>query len=115
LLGLNGSKIQGPLFASFDELRYSVTFDLAFNLETKFFLNLNFYPEALAVEAVLVAKLLSLHRPEALKEVFVHAGSGVVKAHRIIRGYRPIEERPRFSVLIQAPPSLESICIAPKT
>jgi hypothetical protein len=90
LLGLNSRKIQGSLLASLDELCYSITFDLAFSLETKFFLNLNFHPEALTIEAILVAKPQSLHRLEALKEIFVHAGSRVMKTHRIVRRDRPV-------------------------
>jgi hypothetical protein len=46
----------------------------------------------LAVEAVLVALPLAEHGVVALVEVLVGAAPGVVDAHRVVRGDRPVQE-----------------------
>ena len=47
-------------------------------------LDVDLDPQALAVEAVLVALVLAEHRVEALVEVLVGAAPGVVDAHRVV-------------------------------
>ena len=54
--------------------------------------DLDFDPEALAVEAVLVATALALHSVEADDRVLQGAAPCVVDTHRVVRGDRPVEE-----------------------
>ena len=68
--------------------------DVALGLEAQLALDVDLHPEALAVEAVLPALVLAEHRVEALVEVLVGAAPGVVDAHRVVGGDRPVEERP---------------------
>ena len=51
-------------------------------------------PQALAVEAVLVALVLAEHRVEALVQVLVRPTPRVVDAHRVVGGDGAVEERP---------------------
>ena len=64
-----------------------------FGLEAKLFLHLDLDPQALAVEAVLVALLIALHGLEALVQVFVGAPPGVMHAHRVVGGDGTIQKR----------------------
>ena len=66
--------------------------DLALVVEAELALDLDLDPEALAVEAVLVALLLAEHGVVALEEVLVGPSPGVVDAHRVVRGDRPVDE-----------------------
>ena len=65
-----------------------------FDLQLQFLLDLDLDPEALAVEAVLVAQLVAGHGEVALVGVLVGAAPGVVDAHRVVGGDRAVEEGP---------------------
>ena len=80
-----------------------IRFDGPPGAELQIALDLHLDPEALAVKAVLVAQLVAGHREEALKGIFVGAAPGVVHAHGVIGGDRPVEEAPpRFAGVLGA-------------
>ncbi len=61
-------------------------------MEAEFFFDVDFDPQALAVEAVLPALVFALHGVVALVEVFVGAAPGVVHAHRVVGGDGAVDE-----------------------
>ena len=58
---------------SFGTLAGDEVFDVALGLQLEFFLNLDLDPEALAIEAVLVAELVAGHGEEAEASAVVHS------------------------------------------
>ena len=79
---------------SADELGDPVRLDVALAREPEVALDVDLDPQALAVEAVLPALVLAEHRVESLEQVLVGPAPGVVDAHRVVRGDRPVEEAP---------------------
>ena len=71
-------------------------FDVALGVEAQVFFDFNLQPEALAVEAVLVALVVAAHGPVTLVDVLVGAAPGVVHAHGVVGRDRAIEERPAW-------------------
>ena len=105
LLGLAGGERQHPLLAQAHELGDAVRLDVALAREAQVALDVDLDPQALAVEPVLVALVLAEHRVEALVEVLVGAAPGVVDAHRVVGGDRPVEEAPaRAALVLRAEP-----------
>ena len=94
LLGLARGVGQHALLAERHEPVDAVGLDVALRREAEVALDVDLDPQALAVEAVLVALVLAEHRVEALVEVLVGAAPGVVDAHRVVGGDRPVEEAP---------------------
>ena len=94
LLGLAGGEREHPLLAQAHELGDAVRLDVALAREAEVALDVDLDPQALAVEAVLVALVLAQHRVEALVQVLVRAAPRVVDAHRVVGGDRPVEEAP---------------------
>ena len=74
------------------EVRETERLDVGLAPEPERPLDLDLDPETLAVEAVLVAAALALHRVEADDGVFQRAAPRVVHAHRVVRRDRPVEE-----------------------
>ena len=72
----------------------AVRLDVALVLEAELLLDLDLDPQPLAVEPVLVALPLAEHGVVALEEVLVRAAPGVVDAHRVVGGDRPVQEAP---------------------
>src|SRR5262249_50199630 len=68
--------------------------DVALRLEFQLFLDFDLDPQALAIKAVLMAQFVAGHRLVALVSVLVGASPGVVYAHRVVGGNRPVEKRP---------------------
>ena len=79
-----------------NELIDSVGFDLAFGTESKLFFDFDFNPQSLAVKAILVAQVSTIHGPIALKRVLVRAAPGMVDAHGVIGRDGSIEKAPWF-------------------
>ena len=77
-------------------------------------LDLDFDPQALAVEAVLVAQLVAGHGEVALVGVLVGAAPGVVDAHRVVGGDGAVEEAPRRLARILLPQSGEDVLLGPE-
>src|SRR5204863_2245251 len=92
LLGHDADVLGNSLLAALGELGEPVLLDLALRVEAELLLDLDLNPEALAVEAVLVALIESARRLVALEHVLQRAAPGVVDAHRVVRGDRPVEE-----------------------
>ncbi len=81
-----------PLAAARGELGQAVLLDLPLRVEAERPLDLDLDPEPLAVEAVLVALLVAAERLVALEDVLERSPPGVVHAHRVVRGYRAVDE-----------------------
>ena len=79
-----------------------VGLDLVLGVEPERLLDLDLDPQALAVEAVLVALILAQRRVVALEEVLQRPPPGVVDAHRVVRRDRPVDERERRPALVLA-------------
>ena len=95
-----GGEGQHALLAQADELRDAVRLDVALRGEAEVALDVDLDPQALAVEAVLVALVLAQHRVEPLVQVLVGAAPRVVDAHRVVGGDRPVEEAPSGTALV---------------
>ena len=94
LLGLARRVGQHALLAEGDELADAERLDVALRGEAEVALDVDLDPQALAVEAVLVALVLAEHGVEPLVEVLVGAAPGVVDAHRVVGRDRAVEEAP---------------------
>ena len=94
LLGLARGVGQHALLAERHELGDAVGLDVALAREAEVPLDVDLDPQALAVEAVLLALVLAEHGVEALEEVLVGPAPGVVDAHRVVGRDRPVEEAP---------------------
>ena len=94
LLGLSRGVGQHTLLAQRDEFRDPVGLDVTLRGEAEVALDVDLDPQALTVEPVLPALVVSEHRVEALVEVLVGAAPGVMDAHRVVRGDRAVEEAP---------------------
>src|SRR5207249_3667318 len=100
LFGLGAGEGVDPVFAKLHEFRdarlavarYEVL-DIALALKAQFLFDLNLDPQALAVEAVLIALFVPGHGEVALEGVLVGPPPGVVDAHRVIGSDRTVEER----------------------
>ena len=91
--------------AALGELGEAVLLDLALRVEPERLLDLDLDPEALAVEAVLVALVEAAQRLVALEDVLERPAPGVVHAHRVVRGDRAVDEAEPLaaSVLLAQP------------
>src|SRR5207244_10350237 len=83
---------EDPLPTRLDKALETVLLNLALGVEPQLLLDLDFHPQALAIEAILVALVEALHGPEALIDILVGATPGMMHAHRIVGSDRPIEE-----------------------
>src|SRR5262249_2186264 len=81
--------------------------DLALRAELQLLLDLDLDPEPLAVEAVLIAELVAGHREVAVVRVLVRPAPPVMHTHRVVRGDRPVEERPARLALVLRPQLVE--------
>ena len=99
LAGLHGGEAQDARFAHAHELLQAVVLDVFLGGEAHLLLDVDLHPQALAVEAVLVAQLLALHGAEALEQVFIGASPAVMDAHGVVGGDGTIDERPVGVVL----------------
>ena len=94
LLGLPRGEGQHALLAQGHELGDAERLDVTLRGEAQVAFDVDLHPQALAVEAVLVALVLAEHGVEALVQVLVGAPPGVVDAHRVVGRDRPVEEAP---------------------
>ncbi len=88
--------------------------DVALGGELQLLLDLDLDPQALAVEAVLVALALALHGVVALEGVLVSAAPGVVDAHRVVGGDGAVEEGPARAVLVLFAQGVEGPRLVPE-
>src|SRR5262249_2296341 len=88
--------------------------DVSLVVELQFLLDLDFPPQPLAVEPLLVAEFVAGHREVAVVGVLVGAAPGVVDAHRVVRRDRAVEERPAGLAAVQLLPLLENALPVPE-
>ena len=113
LLGLAGGERQHALLAQADELGDPERLDVALRREAQVALDVDLDPQALAVEAVLEPLVLAQHRVEPLVQVLVGAAPGVVDAHRVVGGDRPVEEAPARAARVLRPEPRERAPVRP--
>ena len=114
LLRLHTREGVHPLLAVLHEPADAVRLDVPLRSEAQVLFDLDFHPQALAVETVLVALLVALHRAPAEEQVFVRPAPGVVDTHRIVRRDRPVDERvPFLGVLVPLQVALDDALIPP--
>ena len=94
LLGLHRGVGQHALLAQAHELGDAEGLDVLLAGEAELALDVDLDPQALAVEAVLLALVLAEHGVVALEDVLVGAAPGVVDAHRVVGRDGAVEERP---------------------
>ncbi len=93
------------LAATTSELGKAVLLDLALRVEPKLSLDADLDPEALTVEAVLIALVESLHRLVALEDVLQRSTPRGMHCERLVRGDRPIHEaEPRPALVLLTKP-----------
>ena len=95
LLGLARGESEHALFAGADEILDAIVADFALGPKPEAFFHLDFDPQPLAIEAILIAQFLAVHGVVALVHVFQRSSPGVVHAHGIVGGDGAVEERPR--------------------
>ena len=83
-------------------------------LEAEFLLDLDFDPQPLAIEAVLIPLLVAGHGEVALVGVLVGAAPGMVDAHRVVGGDGPVEERPARLAAVLRAKLLENLGVVPE-
>ncbi len=115
LLRLQRCVREHALLAQVDELRDAVALDVVLAGETELALDQHLDPQTLAVEAVLVTLVLPEHRVEALVNVLVRPAPGVVHAHRVVRSYGSVEERPALVGGVLRPQQRERVALAPRS
>ena len=81
-----------PLTAGDGELVEAVLLDLGLGVEPELLLDPHLDPQALAVEAVLVALIMAEHRVVALPDVLDRAAPSVVHPHRVVGGDGAVDE-----------------------
>jgi hypothetical protein len=94
LLADHAGVVIDALFTLIHELGDTIVLDLALVGEAQLLLDRDLDPQALAIETLLPAQLLAEHSVVAIVEVFIGATPGVVDAHRVVGGDRPVEKRP---------------------
>ena len=99
MLGDHLRELGDPLAAARGELGKPVLLDVALRVQTERLLDLDLDPEALAVEAVLVALVEAAQRLVALEDVLQRAAPRVMDAHRVVRRDRAVEEAEPLAAL----------------
>ena len=91
-----------------------VLLDLPLVVEAELAFDVDLDPQALAVEAVLVALLLAEHGVVALEEVLVRPAPGVMDAHRVVGGDRSVDEaEPPLRVVVARQVARHRVALAP--
>ncbi len=113
LLGLDRRVLGDAIATRAREAIEPVGLDLVLGVEPERLLDLDLDPQALAVEAVLVALILAERRVIALEEVLQRPPPGVVDAHGVVGRDRPVGERERRPALVLAAQLLERAVAIP--
>src|SRR5262249_53966751 len=88
--------------------------DVALGGELELLLDLDLDPEALAVEAILVAEPLAEHGVIALVGVLVGTPPGMVNTHGVVGSDGAVEEGPARAILVLVEKQLEGSCFVPE-
>src|ERR671911_595282 len=107
LLGDHVGEMGDALLAALGELRNAVLLDLPFRVQPQRLLDLDLDPEALAVEAVLIALAEAAEGLVALKDVLERPAPRVMDAHRVVGRDRAVDEAPPRPVGVLLPEPLE--------
>src|SRR5207249_8463959 len=91
----------------------AVLLDLRLRAEPEAALDPDLDPEALAVEAVLVALVEAAERLVALEDVLERATPRRVDGERLVRGDRPVDEAPGLLAPVLLPQALEDAFALP--
>src|SRR5690349_16616888 len=113
LLGHDADEPGDALPAALCELREPVGLDVALRVEPELLLDLDLDPEALAVEAVLVALVEAAQRLVALEDVLQRTAPGVVDAHRVVRRDRAVEEAEALVAAVLLAQAFERALVLP--
>jgi hypothetical protein len=114
LFGLYGRIFSYPVFTGFYELIDAIGFDVSFAMETQLFLYLHLYPEALAVETVLVSLIMTQHGVVTLEDILVGSAPGMMDAHGIISGDGAVKKGPPGFSFVLIPELLEALAVFPE-
>ncbi len=113
LLGDDLAVLRNSLFAPLGELGQPVVLDLPLRVQPERLLDLDLDPEALAVEAVLVALVEAPERLVADEDVLQGAAPGVVDAHRVVGRDRPVDEAPALAAAVLLAQLVEDLLLVP--
>ena len=114
LLGDHLGELRDPLLAALGELGEPVLLDVALRVQSERALHLDLDPEALAVEAVLVALVEAPERLVALEDVLQRSSPRVMDAHRVVRRDRAVHEAEARPAAVQLPELLERVLPLPE-
>ena len=114
LLGLDSGIFADTLLAQVHEFFDAVFLHFPFGLETQFLFHLNFHPQSLAVEAVLVAELMAGHCFVAVVDIFQGPAPGVVHTHGVVGRDGPIYKGPFWFTLICRYALAENVVLFPE-
>ncbi len=95
------------------ELGEPVLLDLALRPEPELLLDLDLHPEALGVEAVLVALVEAAHRLVALEDVLQRPAVAVVDARRVVGRDRAVHEAELRAAAVPLPEPVEGLLTLP--
>ena len=107
-------RLDDDLAATARELGEAELLDLALRVQAQLALDADLDPEALAVEAVLVALVVAAQRLVALEDVLQRAAPRMVDAHRSVRRHRPVDEAERRPAPVQLAQPLERLLALPQ-
>ncbi len=102
------------LAAAAGELGEPVGLDLALRVEPELALDADLDPEALAVEAVLVALVEAAHRAVALEDVLEGAAPGGVDGEDLVGRHRAVDEAPARPAAVALADALERAPLLPQ-
>ncbi len=111
---LHSRVLQHPRLATPHERFQPIALDIGLGFEPEILLYLDLHPEALAVEAVLVAEFPASHRPVAIVDVFVGATPAVVYAHGVVGSDGAIDEGPGGRSFAQLAQLVKGVRFFPK-
>jgi hypothetical protein len=92
LVGDDLRVLRDPRLAALGEFRDPVLLDLPLRVQPELALDAYLDPQALAVEAVLVAEVVPAERPVALEDVLERPAPAMVGGHRVVGRDWPVHE-----------------------
>ena len=100
--------------ALFGELVHAVVFNILFGFEAELLFNLNLNPEALRVKTVLATAIIAVHVFIPDKCILERPAPCVVNTHRVVCGYRTVNELEAFVACVFRLPFVETIVLFPE-
>jgi hypothetical protein len=96
LFGLSGGETKDTAFAFVDETVDAEFGHGVFRAQSQLLFDFDFHPESLAVEAVLVSLIATIHGEETLPGVLVGASPCMVNTHGVVRSDGTVKKAPAF-------------------